>query len=241
VRLRAIDWTAQLAGFFPWLRPDGDDILQFAEKVAEELGPNDGHVPPERIEEGVALLPSEERRRLVASFADRHPDQWTAVRSDSGEGPALERSLVAGAVRATILERRLPPVLRLDHLERGIAPVRSPQDALAVTLPPEAVWSAIDEQAAEKAAADSEMDRDWFGAITSVAVARMHEGHAARVQTLAAALRRRLPATGFPTASAVLDDAYARAESDVDFAQTVVIALLPVYVAQNVSYITSSN
>jgi hypothetical protein len=69
----------------------------------------------------------------------------------------------------------------------------------------------------------------------------MHEGHAARVQTLAAALRRRLPAIGFPTASAVLEKAYARGESDVDFAKTVVLALLPVYVAQNASYITSSN
>ena len=56
----------------------------------------------------------------------------------------------------------------------------------------------------------------------------MHAGHAPRVQTLAGALRRRLPAVGFPTASAVLDEAYARAESDLDFAQTVVIALLPV-------------
>jgi hypothetical protein len=69
----------------------------------------------------------------------------------------------------------------------------------------------------------------------------MHEGHAPRVQALAAALRRRLPAAGFPTASAALEEAYARAESDLDFAETVVLALLPVYVAQSTSYITSSN
>jgi hypothetical protein len=68
----------------------------------------------------------------------------------------------------------------------------------------------------------------------------MHEGHAARPDSRWAAAAP--PARHcFPTASAVLDEAYALAESDLDFAQTVVIALLPVYVAQNASYITSSN
>jgi hypothetical protein len=241
VRLHAIKWTGNLAGFFPWLRPEPSELLHFAEEVADELGPNDGRVPPERIEQGVALLGSDEQRRLVASFADRHPDEWAAVGSDAGDVPALERSLVAGAVRAAILERRLPPTLRLDHLERGIAPVRSPEDALAVTLPAEAVWSAVDEQAAEKAAAHAGTERDWLQAIMTVAVARMHAAHASRVQALAAALRRRLPAAGFPTASAVLDDAYARAEGELDFAESVALALLPVYVAQGASYVTSPN
>lgn len=239
--MRAIEWTGNLAGFFPWLRPESSEVLRFAEEVADDLGPNDGEVPQERIDEGVALLGPDERRRLVTCFADRHPDQWAAVGSDAGDVPALERSLVAGVVRVAILERRLPPQLRLDHLERGIAPVRSPQDALAVTLPPEAVWSAIDEQAAEQAAANAETERDWLRAIMTVALARMHEAHTPRVQALAAALRRRLPAAGFPTASAVLDDAYARAETHVDFAETVVLALLSVYVAQGASYVTSSN
>jgi hypothetical protein len=138
----------------------------------------------------VALLGVDEQRRLVASFADRHPDEWAAVGSDAGDVPVLERSLVTGAVRVVILERRLPLTLRLDHLERG-APVRSPEDALAVTLRAEAVWSAIDEQAAEKAAALAETERDWLEAIITVAVARKHEAHARRVRRLAATLRRR--------------------------------------------------
>jgi hypothetical protein len=239
--LRAVEWAGNLAGFFPWLRPEGTDVLRFAEEVAAELGPTDGHVPVQRIEQGVALLGGDGQRGLVERFAERHPDQWAAVRSDAGDVPAIERSLVAGAVRVTILERRLPPSIRLDHIERGVAPVHSPRDALAVTLPPEAVWSVIDVQAAEQAAADAERERDWLRAIMTVAVERMHEAHAPRVQTLAAVLRRRLPAVGFPAASAVLDDAYARAESRLDFAETVVFALLPAYVAHRTSYITSTN
>jgi hypothetical protein len=72
--MRAIEWTGDLAGFFPWLRPESSEVLRFAEE-ADELGPNDGHVPPERIDEGVALLDAGERQRLVKTFADRHPDQ----------------------------------------------------------------------------------------------------------------------------------------------------------------------
>jgi hypothetical protein len=238
--MRAVEWTASLAGFFPWLRPKGDHVLRFAEEVAAELGPNDGDVPAERIESGVALLGGEERRRLVEQFAGRHPDQWAAVRADAGDTPALERSLVRGAVRAAIVERRLPPTSRLADLEWGKAPVHSPRDVLAVTLLPETVWSAPDEQAAEQAAADAETEREWLGAIMMVAVERSHEAHTRRVQALAAALRRRLPAAGFPAASAMLDEAYVRARGP-RFAETVVLALLPAYVAQRASYITSSN
>jgi hypothetical protein len=239
--LRGVEWAANLAGFFPWLRPDSRDFLRFAERVAGELGPNDGDVSAERIEQGIALLTSDERRGLVARFVDRHPEQWAAVRSDAGDAPALEQSLVAGAVRTAILERRLPPASRLADLERGVAPVHSPRDVLAVTLPPEAIWSVIDLQAAETAATGVGTESEWLGAIMSVAGVRAHKAHPQRVQALASALRRRLPAHAFPTASAMLDDAYMRAEMALDFAETVALALLPLYVAQLSSYSPASN
>lgn len=216
-------------------------MLRFAEEVADELGPSDGDVPADRIEQGLALLTADEQRHLVAQFADRHPDQWAAVRSDAADVPALERALAAGAVRAAIIERRLPPTSRLSDLERGIAPIRSPRDVLAVTLPPEAIWSVIDVEAAEQAAADAGTDGEWLDAILVVAESRGHEAHPLRVQVLAAALRRRLPVTDFRTASMMLDDAYGRAERNLDFAESVVVALLPAYVAQRASYISSSN
>jgi hypothetical protein len=232
LRMRAIEWAGQLPGFFPWLRPEGSDVLRFAEQVAGELGPNDGEVPKERIEQGRALLGPHRQQRLVERFVDRHPDQWAALRADSGEGPALERALAAGAVRVVISERRLPPLLRLDHLERGIAPAHSPREVLAVTLPPDGIWSAPDEQAAERAAGGAATETEWLRAITSVAVERLHEAHGRRVQALAASLRRRLPAVGFPVASALLEDAYGRVESSREFAKEVALALLPVYVAR---------
>jgi hypothetical protein len=240
LQLRAVEWAGNLPGFFPWLRPEVTEVLRFAEEVAGELGPNDGEVPADPIEQGAALLDANEQRRLVGQFVQRHPDQWAAVCADAGDVAALERSLVAGAVRASILERRLPPMGRLADLERGIAPIESPRDVLAVTLPPEAVWSVIDVQAAEGAAADTETEREWLGAIMMVAAARSHEAHPRRVQALAAALRRRLPAPGFPAASSMLDEAYVRARRP-RFAETVVFALLPAYVAQRASYITSEN
>jgi hypothetical protein len=239
--MRAIEWTGNLAGSFPWLRPESTGVLRFSEEVADELGSNDGEVPLERIAEGVALFGPDERRCLVSGFAGRHPDEWAAVGSDAGDVPALERSLVAGAVRVAILERRLPPLLRLDHLERGIAPAHSAREILAVTLQPEAVWSVIDRQEAAQAAERADTERDWLRAILAVGVARLHEVHAARVRTLAAALRRRLPAPRFPAASALLDDACACAERDLAFAEEVALALLSVSVANRAAYVTSTN
>jgi hypothetical protein len=233
--MRAVEWTANLAEFFPWLRVEETAVLQFAEDIAHELGPNDGVVPAERIEEGVALVSTAERRRLVEHFARRQPDQWAGVRADAGDTPALERSLVRGAVRAAIVERRLPATSRLADLESGKAPAHSPRDVLAVTLLPETVWSAPDEQAAEQAAADAETEREWLRAVMAVAVERSHEAHARRVQVLAAALQRRLPARGFSAASAMLDDAYVRTRSR-GFAETVALALLPAYVARQASH-----
>jgi hypothetical protein len=37
VQMRAIEWAGQLAGFFPWLRPEKAHVLRFAEEVAQGL------------------------------------------------------------------------------------------------------------------------------------------------------------------------------------------------------------
>lgn len=92
---------------------------------------------------------------------------------------------------------------------------------LAVTLPPEAVWSVVDADEAESADA------------TNV--------HTERVRTLSATLRQQLPIPGFPRASALLGEAYGRALRDERFAALVARSLLTIYLAQRASYITSDN
>jgi hypothetical protein len=235
-RARAIRWCGNLAGWFPQLRP-GPAALAAAEDVARSLGSNDGEVPAERIRAEVERLDAAERRGLVAAFASEHADQWAAVCADAGDVAALEDALVAGSVRASIQERRLPYASRLSDLEVGRAPAADPRAVLAVTLPAEAVWSIVDAQAAERAASEAA----GLGAVMEMAEERASEEHALRVRALAAVLRRQLPLGEFPRASALLDEAYGRALDEDGFADLVAKGLLTIYVAERGSSVTSLN
>jgi hypothetical protein len=240
VLARAVRWCGNLAGWFPQLRP-GPGALAFAEDVAARLGPNDGEVPAEDVGAALDLIDDGERRGLVHCFATEQADQWAAVCADSGGVAALEDALVAGAVRAAILERRLPPASRLADLETGRAPTHSAREVLAVTLPPEAVWSIVDVQEAELALTHADSEEAWRRTGIEIATERGSDVHSLRVRTLAAVLRRQLPLIDFPRASALLEDAYARAVDEPGFDSLVAGKLLPVYVAQRASYITSMN
>jgi len=236
IRARAIRWCGNLAGWFPQLRP-GPGALVAAEDLATSLGPNDGEVAAERIRAEVERLDDGERRGLVVAFASEHADQWAAVCADAHDVAALEDALVAGSVRASIQERRLPHASRLSDLEVGRAPAANAREVLAVTLPPEAGWSIVDAQAAERAASEAA----GLAAVTKVAEERASEGHALRVRALAAALRRQLPLGEFPRASALLDEAYGRALDDQGFADVVGKDLLTIYVAERGSSVASPN
>ena len=241
IRARALDWVANLPGWFPFLRPDAPDVLAFAEEVAVGLGPNDGEIPARLIDEGVALLAEDGHRSLVERFAAAHPDQWRAVCADSGDAPALERTLGTAAVRAAIFERRLPPPERLADLESGRAPAHSSREVLAVTLFAETVWSIVDAQEAEGAAVPGG-SVSAFHAALGVAAVRRSVAEVRRVQALCAFQRPQLPVPGYPRASQRLEQAYARVAADDAFAAGVADALLPIYVAcRAAGYSTSRN
>jgi hypothetical protein len=227
-RERALRWSANLPRWFPSLRPQAPEGLAFAAEVAARLGPNDGEIPAPLVERGVALLGEEGSARLVERFAEAHGDRWHAVCADSGDAPAVERALAAAAVRAAIFERRLPPPERLSDLESGRAPARAPREVLVVTLFAETIWSIVDVQEAEAAAAAAD---DWLRGALAFAAARRGTQEVRRVQTLAAVVRPQLPLVDHPRASELLDDAYERAEADEELAAEVADALLPLYVA----------
>jgi hypothetical protein len=236
-----VQWCSNLAGWFPFLRPESPNVLAFAKEVAISLGPNDGEIPEPLVEQGSALLGEDETRGLVDRFAAGHADQWRAVCADSGDTRPLERSLAAGAVRAAICDRRLPPPRRLADLESGRAPAYRPREVLVVTLFAETVWSIVDAIEAERAAAAAGPDSS-LRAVLSVAADRRSVEEPRRVQALCGHLRPQLPARDHPRASRLLADAYERAGTDEAFAAEVADGLLTVYVTVRAhSYITSMN
>ena len=229
MRRRAVQWCRSLAGWFPALRP-GPEVLAAAEQIAARLGPNDGTVPVEDVRSVRDLIGRDERRRLVDSFVADHGDQWAEVSADAGDVGALEVALIEGAASAAIVERRLPHVKRLADLEAGRAPCATSRDALLVTLLPETVWSVVELTDAEKALASSTPE-SFIATLETIAASRGSDAHARRVQLVAAALSRQLPAREHPRASALLGRAYADA-ADNAFARQVADRLLGIYVVQ---------
>jgi hypothetical protein len=104
--LDALGEAHDISALFPWVRARDDVVIAFAKRVARELDPNDPRVPPERVEEGVALLDDRECRRIVDEWANKYPDRWTSLSGAAGDVALLERVVVASAVRGAISERR---------------------------------------------------------------------------------------------------------------------------------------
>jgi hypothetical protein len=92
---------------------------------------------------------------------------------------------------------------------------------------------------AENALASSTPE-SFIETLETVAASRGSDAHARRVQMVAAALSRQLPAPEHPRASALLGRAYADAADNV-FAREVADGLLGIYVVQHNSYITLCN
>src|SRR5438034_743779 len=67
------------AGFLlPFLRPEGEVVLAFADRVAEGLTQR-AAIPPTIVEEGAELLSRGDRARIVRSFVRRYGRRWAAV------------------------------------------------------------------------------------------------------------------------------------------------------------------
>jgi hypothetical protein len=232
LRLLALGWIHGLAELFPFLRPTTAPALAFAERVARELGPADSDVPPEVVEEGLALLGASERARLVDVFAAPHPEEWTAVGRDLGDDGLARRVLAAGAVRSAIDDRRLPPRRLLDDFESGVAPSWPAAIALALALRPQGVWSIEEARKADRAGSVHDLfGARWSAEIKRVAMELLADEQRMRVRMLALALAQQLPIEGRPRASACLAGACERIAGEPLFADEAAVASLAAYVA----------
>jgi hypothetical protein len=221
--LHALAELHDLALLFPSVRPKGGAIESFADRLAASMGDEPRDSTAAEVAEGVRLLSSGERRRLVRSWAETYPSRWRTVCSIVGDEPVCERTLVSSAVRAAVADRVVCPSGVAAELEDG-ALERSPAAALALALSPPAIWSY------EEALRPDD----------SPATGR----HVACVRTQAERLRRRLPFEGLPRASATLRSGCDLVAADEAAAMGVADLLLEGYgvmLERRASYISQRN
>jgi hypothetical protein len=220
----AIDCAEHLPRGAPDLRPRSPEVLAFAQRAAEELGEDDGHVPADLLAEGLRLLPPGEGRRLARTFAAAYPEGWHRLLGDSrGQRKRLERAFAAGALKVAICERRPRPRSLIAQLEPHDAP---PVDgaAVALVLEPAYVWSAAEvfEAAGDAPHPDAD-DAAWIAAAENVAVDRVH---VERVRFLGRPLRRQLPVRSLTRASRLLTADLDLVDEDDDVARRAAALLL---------------
>jgi hypothetical protein len=173
---------------FPSVRLSGAAVEAFVERaVLEHAG--DGYLSETLIDEGLALVDGEERRRVVELWAEPYADRWASLTHASGDVDAAEQALVVGALRAAIAERQPTPRELAEPLDRGRLR-RSPFAALAVVLPPAFVWSA-DEARAAKVAASQRRGRARMDVVEGVAYALMTFTHVRAYERPGGEARRR--------------------------------------------------
>jgi hypothetical protein len=228
-RLEALEEAQGLGALFPMLRPRGDAIAAFADRVADELGAHDGEIPEERVDEGLEHVDEAERRRLVAAYSDGYPGPWRSLCAEVGDRALTERALVASAVRAAIGERRLPPRGVLEEVEEEEAVLDSPANVLAFLLSPANVWSIEDAVVAGDAAEGLDVGPEWFEVVDEIAETRLERAHPERVRKLARHIARRLPLKGLPRVSALLAEGCKEVERDPALAEELAVMLLSTY------------
>lgn len=111
-----------LAALFPAVRPRDAVFDAFAERAAAALDPAKPLVPIGLMEQGLALLDEDERRRIVESWSLVYPDRWAPLLEDGGCEPLICRAVVCGAVRIAILERCPVPAAAFTLYEGGLHP-----------------------------------------------------------------------------------------------------------------------
>jgi hypothetical protein len=222
----ALDSAARLARLFPALRPIGPEALAFAQHAADELEEDDGHVPTDLLERGLALLGRGEPRRLGRMFAACQPEGWSRLLEDAGgRKEDLERAIAEGALTVAICERRARP--------RGlIAAFEDPRDApppdagaaVGLVLEPAYLWCITDAiEAAPRAPSPDADDATWLAVVESIPVSSVQ---LARLRMLSEPLRRQLPIRSLPRASGVLRRDLAQVEQNDQAARRAAALLL---------------
>jgi hypothetical protein len=227
-RLVALAVAHDVGFLFPFLRPEDEVVLAFADRAAEPLAQR-AAIPPSVVEEGGELLSPTERTRLLQSFVRRYRRRWAAVVDAVGESAPAERALVLSAVRAAIAERCLPPRPVLKAVERNRRALDTPPKALLFLVEPAYVWPLEDAYTAIAAVGRKPAPADLMSAIAEVATARLDESHRRRVRELADHLARRLPLARLPRTSALLAQACAEVAEDDSLADELARESLGVY------------
>jgi hypothetical protein len=219
-----VDCAEHLPRGAPELRPRSPEVLAFAERAADELGEDDGHVPPDLLAEGLRLLPRGEGRRLARQFAAAYPEGWHRLLGDSrGQRKRLERAFAVGALKVAICERRPRPRALIAQLEPHDAPPAAGA-AVAIVLEPASVWSAAEifEAAGDAPHPDAD-DAVWVAAAEHVVVGPVH---VERVRFLCRPLRRQLSVRSLPRASRLLIEDLDLVDEDDETARRAAALLL---------------
>ena len=213
---------------FPRVRPRDDVVAAFAEQVARELSAGATRIPPECVEEGVALIGEAERRRIVAELRDRYPDRWKSLFAAAGDEALTERAVVASAVRGAVVERL--PLLRgpLEMIEAMPLPA-SPCGALALVLEAPLVWDRDDAIILAGVAGSARDPQRFLEQAHGLAHARVEEWHVERIRELALRVLQQLPAQGLPRASAMMAEGVREVGEDEVAARWTTSLLLALY------------
>ena len=191
------------AAFLPSLRPYGAEVLELARRAAVELGENDGSVPAAVVERALAVLADDDRRAVVAHFAEAEPDVWErAVRALGDDESA--RDVVASAIRGAVCDRRPVSRVHLVVLEHAEPLPRTVPGRLGLVLPSGAVWTIAD---AEWLLREYGLHTSWTRWVEEQEPAmleRVDEWQIERVRLLCEATRRALPIPSLPRASGIL-------------------------------------
>ena len=203
----------------------------YADSVAAQAEPRrDGvWVPTHIVEDGLGLLDGHERDRIVRSWCDLYPDRWRSLVADGGDETLIRRAVVAGAVRAAILDRM--PLHRESLLlyESGLFS-DLPANALSLLVPPPAIWSMDQAIVAGNAFPDGpRFDPERFDALEQYAGGCAADGERARLREAADRIERQLPVEGLPRASATVAAGCEVIATDADWCTAIAARLLALY------------
>ena len=216
----------RLARMYPALRFEGGRVLDTIERVAAELGEDDGHVPVAATDPVVRVVDEPERRRLLRLAEHETNGSWARIRAAGAEiGCAgLDEIVVAGTAAASIADRRSPAAWIVRHAERADGFPSAAAPRLAIVISPESVWS-IDEAYLARARSRRAGPLDFRWATGA------GRRHVERLRACLEPVEACLPVEDAPMASAAFLDACTRARADREVAREAAECLLVAYVA----------
>jgi hypothetical protein len=220
VELEVLGEAHDVGFLFPFLRPKDELIDEFAWRLVAEMGSDPRDPSGSEVAAGVALLPLEERGRIIRMFSGRHPGTWASLCRKAGDVHALQTAFVASAVRAAVVDRFPPEPNLVEMLEE--APFESPLTAVAFVLEPSSVWLFEETMAA-------------FPSPT--------RAHLARARAQARRLAAWLPPDGHPRSSVLLREGCQLLGADEGAARVASLLLdkYMVFLQSGRSYSTSAN